>query len=46
MSARDLANVLLKVIGIYWFVQAIVLLVQGAMMPFMNLQHVIGFNWK
>ncbi len=46
MKAYDLANVLLKVLGIYWFVQALLLLVQGAMVPFMGLQNVQGFNWK
>ncbi len=46
MTARDLANVLLKVLGIYWLVQALLLLVQGATMPFMGLQNVQGFNWK
>lgn len=46
MKARDLANVLLKLLGIYWFVQALLILVQGSMMPFMGLQNVEGFNWK
>ncbi len=46
MKARDLANVALKVLGIYWFVQAIVLLLQGSTLPFMGLQNVQGFNWK
>jgi hypothetical protein len=46
MSARDLANVLIKILGIYWLVQALLLLVQGSMMPFMGLQNVEGFNWK
>lgn len=46
MKARDLANVALKVLGIYWLVQVLLLLVQGATMPFMGLQHVQGFNLK
>lgn len=46
MKARDLANVLLKLLGIYWFVQGVILLMRDSMMPFMGLQSVAGFNWK
>jgi hypothetical protein len=46
MKARDLANVLLKLLGIYWFVQGVILLIRDSMMPFMGLQSVAGFNWK
>ncbi len=46
MKARDLANVGLKLLGIYWFVQGIILLARESMMPFMGLQSLAGFNWK
>ena len=47
MKARDLANVGLKLLGIYWFVQGVILLIRESMMPFMGLQSMTGFfNWK
>ena len=46
MKARDLANVLLKLLGVYWFVQGVILLMRDSMLPFMGLQSVEGFNWK
>jgi hypothetical protein len=46
MNARDLANVALKVLGIYCFIQALPLLLQAALVPFIGLQNVESFNWK
>ena len=46
MKRRELANIVFKVMGLYWFVNAILLIIQAALMPFTDFGSFPGNIWK
>ncbi len=42
MKARELGSIVLKILGIYWFVLAMEYLLRGALLPFMGLDDKLG----
>ena len=46
MKARELGNILLKTLGIYWFARAMEYLLRVVLLPFMGLEKIAGFNPK
>lgn len=46
MKARELGNIVLKTLGIYWFVRSMEYLLRVALLPFMGLEKIAGFNPK
>jgi len=46
MKTRELANIVLKAMGIYWLVSAMLHVIHGAMMPFSELGNIPGNIWK
>jgi hypothetical protein len=46
MKRRELANIVFKAMGLYWFVNAILLIIQVVLMPFTNFGNFPGNIWK
>lgn len=42
MKTRELANIVLKAMGIYWFVEAMLHILRGALMPFSDMGNLPG----
>ena len=46
MKARELGSIVLKTLGVYWFVVAMQYLLRGGLLPFMTPEKIPGFNTK
>ncbi len=46
MKRRELANIVFKAMGLYWFVNATLLIIQAALMPFTDFGSFPGNIWK
>lgn len=46
MKRRELANIVFKAMGVYWFVNFILLIIQAALMPFTDFGNFPGNIWK